>query len=159
MPVRVLVALGSNLGDRVARVREAIHALEPLATGSIEASSIYRTEPQAMAKDAEAFANAAVRFDTNLAASDLLAAMQDIEVAMGRPRDHGANVSRTIDLDLITYGDCRIDEPGLQVPHPRAHERTFVLMPLLEIDPEATLGPGTVRECLAALTRASGAGE
>ncbi|MDZ7684240.1 MAG: 2-amino-4-hydroxy-6-hydroxymethyldihydropteridine diphosphokinase [Gammaproteobacteria bacterium] len=148
---RVLIALGSNLGDRAGHVRAAMEALEKIAAGPVTASSIYYTDPQDMEDDAEGFANAAASFDTGLSAHELLAALQEIEVAMGRPPDHGHNASRTIDLDIITYGEARIADEHLEVPHPRAQERRFVLMPLVEIAPDADIGGRPARDCLALL--------
>ena len=137
METRVFVALGSNKGDRVNNIREAIVRIEQLAVGLLTRSSFYMTDPQDMEDDAEEFANAVVGFDTHLSARQLLEGLQQIEVELGRPLNHGHNQSRTIDLDIICYGDSVINEPDLTVPHPRAHQRAFVLMPLAEISVEA----------------------
>ncbi len=149
METRVYVALGSNVGDRRGYVREAISRIENLGVSALLASSIYYTDPQDMEDDAEEFANAAISFETTLSARELLAALQQIERDLGRPADHGHNTSRTIDLDIILYGDEVIDTADLQVPHPRAFERTFVLMPLAEIAPDALIAGRTARELLA----------
>lgn len=151
MVTRVLVALGSNVGDRAGYVREAMDRLEVLAEGALERSAIYMTDPQDMEDDAEEFANAAVSFRTRLSAVDLLTALQAIEVGMGRPRAHERNVSRTIDLDIIDFGGAELASAMLTLPHPRAHERTFVLMPLMELAPDLELQGRTVRERLRAL--------
>lgn len=148
MVTRVLVALGSNVGDRLGYIREATARLEQLASGRIESSSIYFTDPQDMEDDAEEFANAAVAFDTALPPKQLLAGLQRIEEELGRPGDHAHHVSRTIDLDIIVFGEETIDEADLKVPHPRAHERLFVLMPLVELAPDVRLGTRTVRQWL-----------
>lgn len=145
---RVLVALGSNLGDRAGYVREAIARLGALAVGPVRASSIYTTDPQDMEDDAEEFANAAAGFETALSARDLLNALLAIEEELGRPREHGYHESRTIDLDIVSYGGAHIDEEDLKVPHPRAHERRFVLLPLNEIAPDTELGGVKVRDHL-----------
>ena len=149
METRVYVALGSNVGDRRGYIREAISRIENLGVSALLVSSIYYTDPQDMEDDAEEFANAAISFETTLSARELLAALQQIERDLGRPADHGHNTSRTIDLDIILYGDEVIDTADLQVPHPRAFERTFVLMPLAEIAPDALIAGRTARELLA----------
>ena len=156
MLTRVLVALGSNVGDRAGFVRQAVSRLERFSEGPVRQSSIYRTDPQDMEDDAEEFANAAVSFETRLSAHELLAEMQQIEVELGRPHNHGYHDSRTIDLDIIAFGEAQIDSPELVVPHPRAHERRFVLMPLAEIEPGARLGEKTVRQLLVDLLRRGG---
>ena len=155
MVTRVLVALGSNVGDRAGYVREAMDRLETLAEDVVERSAIYMTDPQDMEDDAEEFANAAVSFRTRLTAVDLLSALQAIEVDMGRPRDHERNVSRTIDLDIIDFGGTELASKALTLPHPRAHERMFVLMPLMELAPDLALQGRTVRERLRGLLGAA----
>ena len=137
---RVYVALGSNLGNRDANVKSAAAKLGEMAVGEVRLSSLYRTAPEEM-DDAPDFVNAVAGFDTTLSARALLHALQGIEVAMGRPARHGVNESRCIDLDIVAYGDCRIDEPDLVIPHPRAAQRAFVLVPLAEIAPDLRL-PG-----------------
>lgn len=109
-------------------------------------SSLYRSAPiDAIGPD---FINAVARIDTSLEPRALLAALHKIEDAHGRCRA-GLNAPRTLDLDLLLHGDRRIDEPGLTVPHPRLGERAFVLLPLLEIAPDAcTAGAGTVASLL-----------
>jgi 2-amino-4-hydroxy-6-hydroxymethyldihydropteridine diphosphokinase len=139
METSVYVALGSNLGNREENIRAAIARLADLASGAVEQSSFYETEPLGM--DAPLFINAVVGFHTHLSPEELLVALQGIEVDMGRPADHRENDSRTIDLDIICYGDLRIDAPNLELPHPRAHLRSFVLVPLAEIAPALVL-PG-----------------
>jgi 2-amino-4-hydroxy-6-hydroxymethyldihydropteridine diphosphokinase len=133
---RVYVALGSNLGDRVNNLRQAIARLTLIATSEIDQSSFYMTDPQDMEDDAQEFANAVVGFDTALSPRQLLAATQAIEVDMGRPANHTRNDSRIIDIDIIIYGNEVISEVDLVIPHPRAHARAFVLMPLAEIAPD-----------------------
>lgn len=136
METRVYVALGSNLGDRVNNLRQAIARLTLIATSEIDQSSFYMTDPQDMEDDAQEFANAVVGFDTALTPRQLLAATQAIEVDMGRPANHGCNDSRIIDIDIIIYGNQVVSEADLVIPHPRAHARAFVLMPLAEIAPD-----------------------
>jgi 2-amino-4-hydroxy-6-hydroxymethyldihydropteridine diphosphokinase len=142
------VGIGANLGDPAARVHAALAALDTLsATRLVKHSSLYRTAPQGYEQQPD-FVNAVAKLDTQLAAGDLLAGLQDIEAHAGRSRSF-RNAPRTLDLDLLLYGAERIDQPGLAVPHPRMHERAFVLAPLLEIAPELQIpGVGGARECL-----------
>jgi 2-amino-4-hydroxy-6-hydroxymethyldihydropteridine diphosphokinase len=114
-------------------------ALERMATlGRIaRISSLYSTEPVGYAKQPR-FLNAAVALETDAAVRDLLSSLQSIERELGRDREHSIrNGPRTIDLDILLFGDCVIDGPGLRIPHPRLAERAFVLLPLSEIAPEA----------------------
>lgn len=136
METRVYVALGSNLGDRVNNLRQAIARLALIATSEIDQSSFYMTDPQDMEDDSQEFANAVVGFDTALSPRQLLAATQAIEVDMGRPANHRRNDSRIIDIDIIIYGNEVVSEVDLVIPHPRAQVRAFVLMPLAEIAPD-----------------------
>lgn len=128
-----LIALGSNLGDRHANLRRA---LERLATHPqirvVAISTIHETSPVGGPAGQDVYLNAAARIETTLAPRDLLTALLAIEAELGRTREiHWG--PRTIDLDLLLYGDQTIDEPGLQVPHPRLDERRFVLGPAAEI--------------------------
>lgn len=128
------VALGANLGDPVGAVRAALDALAG-ASGLrlMRASSLYRTAPhEAQGPD---FINAVAEVATTLNAPQLLTALQAIEQAAGRERPF-RNAPRTLDLDLLLYGDARIESPALTVPHPRWRERAFVLLPLAELAPE-----------------------
>jgi len=142
------VGIGANLGDPAARVNAAFAALDALpATRLVKRSSLYRTAPRGYEKQPD-FVNAVAELDTQLAARDLLAGLQEIEAHAGRSRSF-RNAPRTLDLDLLLYGAERIDLPGLEVPHPRMHERAFVLVPLLEIAPGMQIpGAGGGRECL-----------
>ncbi|WP_396626067.1 2-amino-4-hydroxy-6-hydroxymethyldihydropteridine diphosphokinase [Luteitalea sp.] len=129
--VPVAIALGSNLGDRDARLDEAEDRLAVLLSGAV-ASARYETEPVASLPDAPRYLNEVVVGTTLLAPRALLDALHGIEQDAGRERPY-VNAPRTLDLDLILYGDFVIDEPGLQVPHPRFRERVFVLQPLSEV--------------------------
>ena len=142
------VGIGANLGDPAARVHGAFAALDALAdTRLVKRSSLYRTTPQGYEAQPD-FVNAVAELETQLAAQDLLAGLQGIEARAGRRRSF-RNAPRTLDLDLLLYGAERIDQPGLAVPHPRMHQRAFVLVPLLEIAPEVQIpGAGGGRECL-----------
>ena len=152
----VYVALGSNLGHREHMIGEAVERMRGLATGKVRASSLYATEPEGMGAAPE-FINAVAEFTTNLAPEELLAGLQAIEIALGRPTGHQANESRTIDLDLIAFGDSCIDTQDFKVPHPRAHLRDFVMVPLAELAPELVL-PGQTRNAAAIAGGLSGAG-
>jgi len=131
--VSACVGLGSNLGDRAAHLVAAIAALR--ATSGIErleGSSVYETDPIGPAPQGP-YLNAAVRFATSLAADELLARLLAIERDRARRRTRERYAPRTLDLDLLLFGDRRIEQPGLVVPHPRLHRRAFVLEPLSEI--------------------------
>jgi len=132
--VRAFVALGANLGDAVATVQRALQTLARTpGLRLIKASSLYRTAPvDATGPD---FINAVAEVATTLTAPDLLDALQAIEAAEGRERPY-RNAPRTLDLDVLLYGDARIDSPRLTVPHPRMQERAFVLVPLAEVAPQ-----------------------
>ena len=146
---RAFVGIGANLGDPVARVREAIAALAALPqTRLVAASSIYRTAPLGYTAQDD-FVNAACLLETDLAPRALLDRLRAIEAAAGRERSF-RNAPRTLDLDLLLYGGETIAEPGLTVPHPRLHERAFALAPVVELDPACVIpGRGLAREWLA----------
>lgn len=151
-----LVGLGSNLGDPVAAVRHALQALDAIpGTRLVRASRLYRT-PAWGRTDQPDFINAVAMLETTLAPRELLDAMLGIELDAGRERRPEERWGpRTLDLDLLLYGDARIDEPGLHVPHPHLHERVFALLPLADIAPDAVIpGVGAVRDALACLRRA-----
>lgn len=145
------VGIGANLDDPAAQVRRAFESLAALPrTRLVKRSSLYRTEPQGYRAQPD-FVNAVAALDTGLDPAELLAALQALEAQAGRERRF-ANAPRTLDLDLLLYGGARIDQHGLVVPHPRMHERAFVLVPLLEIEPQAAIpGIGPAQACLARL--------
>jgi len=131
MPV-VFIGVGSNLGDRQDYINRAINCLRKTPDITIDkVSSIIETEAQGAAGQGK-YLNAAIKLETNLAALDLLKELQSIEDSLGRLRSF-QNAPRTIDLDILLYGEEVIDEPELKVPHPRMFERKFVIEPLLEI--------------------------
>ncbi|MDP2825468.1 MAG: 2-amino-4-hydroxy-6-hydroxymethyldihydropteridine diphosphokinase [Sulfuritalea sp.] len=148
MSQRCFIALGANLGDPVATVRAAIIALRGLPqTKFIAASSLYRTAPVGL-KHQPDFINAVVELVAVSSAPTLLDALFAIEARFGRQRSV-KNAPRTLDLDLLLYGEMRSADPQLTLPHPRLHERAFVLAPLAEIAPELTIpGRGPVAELL-----------
>jgi 2-amino-4-hydroxy-6-hydroxymethyldihydropteridine diphosphokinase len=133
-PVTAFIGIGANLGDPVRAVRGAIASLGGLpATRLVRASSLYRTAPhEAGGPD---YVNAVAQVETALEPLALLDALQQLESQTGRERPY-RNAPRTLDLDLLLYGGERMATPRLVVPHPRMHERAFVLVPLAEIAPE-----------------------
>jgi len=132
--VPVAIALGSNLGDRDAHLAYAVGRLNDILR-DLRVSRLHETEPVGV-EPQPPFLNAAVSGTTSLGARELLDTLLAIERARGRERPH-AGAPRTLDLDLILYGDAVIDEPGLRVPHPRFRERRFVLEPLAEVAGES----------------------
>jgi 2-amino-4-hydroxy-6-hydroxymethyldihydropteridine diphosphokinase len=133
--VRAYVALGSNLGDRAAHLAAALAALD--ATPGVRVarrSATYETAPVGPPGQGP-YLNAVAALDTGLAPRALLARLHAIERAAGRERTGTRNEARTLDLDLLFYGDAVLAEPDCRVPHPRLHERAFVLAPLAEIAP------------------------
>ena len=144
------IGIGSNLEDPRAQVLRAFDEIANLLDTRVTArSSLYRTAPIGHAAQPD-FINAVAAVDTRLAARALLRELQALEARHGRKRSF-PNAPRTLDLDLLLYGDARIDEPGLSVPHPRMHERAFVLQPLLEIAPLVEIPQrGPASGCLAA---------
>lgn len=149
-PVRAYVALGANMGDPRAQVLRAMRALDGLAgTRLVAKSGLYVTPPWGVTRQPD-FINAAAALDTTLGAYELLHALQALEADAGRRRDGTRNGPRPLDLDLLLYGRMRGDDTDLQIPHPRMHQRAFVLLPLAEIAAtEAVPGRGTVRDLLA----------
>lgn len=129
--VPVAIALGSNLGDRDAQLDEAEDRLATLLSGAV-ASGRYETAAVGGPPASPSFLNEVVVGTTLIGPRSLLHALQAIEAAAGRERPF-PNAPRTLDLDLILYGDFIIEEPGLQVPHPRFRDRGFVLQPLAEV--------------------------
>lgn len=131
------IAIGSNLGDRQATIDRAINNINALeGVRIIKQSSIIETPPVGDI-DQGPYLNGVVHVQSTMAARDLLDFLLQIETVHGRDRSQEQRWGpRTLDLDLIVFGDQVIDEPGLQVPHPRLHERSFVLIPLAEIAPD-----------------------
>lgn len=131
---RAYIALGANLGDPVATVHAAIEALRDLPHSQlIAASSLYRTAPVGLRNQPD-FINAVVSVETQLGARELLDELFAIEARFGRRRSM-PNAPRTLDLDLLLHGDTVSTDPQLTLPHPRMHQRAFVLAPLAEIAP------------------------
>jgi len=148
--MRTGISLGANLGDRLAcltNARDAIFAL-PGVQAPLICSSLYETEPVDCEPGAPKFLNAVIEIGYEGSSTELLRELQRIEITLGRVRKHERNRSRKIDLDLLYHGARILDEPRIQLPHPRSALRGFVLRPLTEIRPNLVL-PGqikTVRE-------------
>ena len=149
--MRVAIALGSNLGDRLAHLHYALEQLQP-SLGDLRVSSIIETEPVDVDEPQPPYLNAVVVGETSLTPDEVLAELMRIERARGRRRP-SRHAARTLDLDVILYGDQVMESAALTVPHPRFRERRFVLGPLAEVAGE-WVDPGTgrtVRELLMCL--------
>jgi 2-amino-4-hydroxy-6-hydroxymethyldihydropteridine diphosphokinase len=148
---RAYVGLGANLGEREETLREAVRILDrALDVDVIAVSELRETEPVGPIAQPP-FLNGAVALETALSARELLELLLDVERSLGRIREERWG-PRVVDLDLLLYGDDVVDEPGVEVPHPRLHERRFALEPLAELNPELELpGRGRVSDLLAAL--------
>ena len=140
------MGLGANLGDREGSIRRAAELIS-----ATRLSSIYETEPWGY-EDQPLFLNAVAELDTRMPPRALLEQLLEVERELGRTREGPRFGPRTIDLDLLVYGDLELDEPGLTLPHPRLHERLFVLEPLAELAPTLDVpGTGLVSALLAGL--------
>lgn len=141
--MRIGIALGSNLDDRLALLRSARKRIQSFHedSGPFLCSRIYETVPADCPPGSPLFLNAALEMSSSLPPLDLLAELQRIERDLGRPRNHGFHTPRTIDLDLLYCDNLAFRLPDLELPHPRIFERSFVLFPLLDICPDRIL-PG-----------------
>ena len=153
--MRAGVALGSNLGDRLANLRNARKDIETLSGVLLpmQSSSVYETDPVGCEPGAAKFLNAVIELGYEGPPENLLHALANIEKILGRPADHARNISRNIDLDLLYCGEAVIATTELQLPHPRIFGREFVLRPLADIRPDLVL-PGqdkSVAQLLGAL--------
>jgi 2-amino-4-hydroxy-6-hydroxymethyldihydropteridine diphosphokinase len=147
---RCVVALGSNLGERMQKIQGAVAALADTPGVFVTAvSSIYETEPVDAPAGSESFFNAVVLLDSTLPAHLLLDRALAIESAFGRERNGERNAPRPLDVDLILVGKRKASEEELTLPHPRAHERAFVLVPWHEVEPDGEIpGVGPIAELL-----------
>lgn len=154
--VTAYIGLGSNLEDPAAQIAAAIDLLAALPDSTLRAVSRFYRNPPMGPQDQPDYVNAVVALDTRLTPRALLDKMQAVERAQGRERSALRWGPRTIDLDLLVYGDVVLDEDHLQVPHPGIAERAFVLVPLAEIAPQLAIpGHGALSSLLAAIDRAS----
>jgi 2-amino-4-hydroxy-6-hydroxymethyldihydropteridine diphosphokinase len=151
--MRTGIALGSNLGDRMANLRAARQAIVDLASATTPmlSSPVYETEPVGCEPGAGRFLNAVLEIEYDGDPSELLEQLVRVEESIGRERDHAKNVSRKIDIDLLFADDLSVENERLQLPHPRMHLRKFVLQPLADIRPDLLLSDQrkTVSELLA----------
>ena len=138
--IRAYLGLGSNLGDRLGNLRRAVDLLDGRGVRVLRSSRVYETDPVG-GPDQPDYLNAVVEVEASGSARDLLEACRAVEDELGRVRGERWG-PRIIDVDVLTFGDQTIDEPDLQVPHPRMHERAFVLIPLLELDADPPLPGG-----------------
>ena len=148
-----VLALGSNLGDREQTLRDAVRAIAAIdGITLVKTSGIVETpavKPDGVDEDAPAYLNAVVLVRSALHPRQLLAALHEVEAAHGRVRQERWG-DRTLDIDIVSLGGYRVDEPDLTVPHPRARERAFVLAPWLDVEPDAVIGTERVDALLAA---------
>jgi 2-amino-4-hydroxy-6-hydroxymethyldihydropteridine diphosphokinase len=150
-PIRqIILSLGSNLGEREANLQGAVDALQDTPDVQVvSVSPVYETSPVDAPDESDQFLNIVLLADTTLSVNTLLERCHAVEDAFGRTRSE-PGAPRTLDVDLITYGTKAIDTEELTLPHPRAHERAFVLAPWLDIEPDAVLpGVGPVADLLA----------
>ena len=154
--VRAVVALGSNMDDPREQVRRGFDEIAALPeTRLLAKSPLYRTAPVGYLEQPP-FVNACALVETSLAPRALLDRLIELERRHGRVRAI-RNGPRTLDLDIVVYGDRSVDEPGLTIPHPRAHERAFVLQPLVDVWPDAVIpGKGKARELLKVIPAEAG---
>ena len=149
---RVIFSLGSNVGDRLATLESACDYLADVF-GGLHLSQLYETEPVGCPEGSPSYLNACVEVSTDMPPQDVLELCMRIEKELGRERNGVYGAPRTCDIDIIMYGELQLQSPTLTLPHPRAHEREFVLRPLCDIDPQLIL-PGhslTVSSMLATL--------
>jgi 2-amino-4-hydroxy-6-hydroxymethyldihydropteridine diphosphokinase len=151
-PARAYIGLGANLGDRKTTIGRAVELLRDTPGIDVVAvSQLRETEPVGYL-DQPRFLNGVAALDTQLPPRALLERLLEVERELGRSRDGPRFGPRTIDLDVLVYGDSVVDEPGLEIPHPRLHERQFVLEPLAELDRDLVVPErGRVADLLAGL--------
>ena len=147
--MRAYLGLGSNLGDRWRYLREAVDSLPDVVT----VSPVYETDPVGGPPDQEPYLNCVVELETERSARDLLGICHRLEAAAGRVRNERWG-PRTLDVDILLLGDLKVDEPDLQIPHPRMWDRAFVLAPLADVAPEIV--PDLVWERLGGILRVAG---
>ena len=136
------LGLGSNLGDRLDALQRAVDLLAGRGVRVVASSRVWETDPVGGPDGQPSFLNAVVRAETDLEPGDLLGAANAVEAALGRVREVRWG-PRTIDIDILLVDDLILDDPALTIPHPRMTERAFVILPLLELDPDPVLPGGT----------------
>lgn len=142
------LGLGSNLGDRRARLEAAVARLPAEGVEVLASSSVYDTEPVGEVPDQPVFLNVCVRIATHLAPEELLDACKRVERAVGRGAGGARQGPREIDIDVLLLGDVAFRSGRLEIPHPEVSARRFVLVPLLELDPKLELPDGTPLACV-----------
>ncbi len=158
MTATAYIGMGANLSDRAAQLKRAVEALAALpATELKSCSRLYETEPVGLSDGGPSFLNAVVGIKTMLGYWELADGLRHIELSLGKSTSHRSDLSRVIDLDLLLYDDLCLNEIGLTIPHPRMHQRGFVLVPLAEIaaDTVHPLFGKTIREICISLPRAA----
>jgi 2-amino-4-hydroxy-6-hydroxymethyldihydropteridine diphosphokinase len=147
---RCVISMGSNMGDRLAKLQGGLDSLADTPDVWVtEVSPVYETQPVDAPEGSDAFLNVVVLLDTTLPAHRLLDRALAIESAFGRQRGGIRNAPRSLDVDLIVVGDRRASDESLELPHPRAHERAFVLAPWVDVEPDGKIpGMGAVAELL-----------
>ena len=146
---RVYLGLGANLGNRLDTLQLAVDLLATRGVRALASSRVWATEPLGGPPDQPEFLNVVVEVDPGeMAPADVLAAANAVEAELGRERDVRWG-PRTIDIDVLLWDDLRSDDPVLTIPHPRLHERAFVVMPLLDLDPDPRLPDGRLVELAA----------
>jgi 2-amino-4-hydroxy-6-hydroxymethyldihydropteridine diphosphokinase len=138
MSTTAYIGFGSNLGDRQLQFDRAIQVLGSRpGTIVVGTSRLYQTKPVALVDNGPKFLNAVIAVETDLSARDLAQHMRAVEMTLGKSPSHRSDMSRSIDLDLLLYGNETVSIDGLEIPHPRMHLRGFVLVPLAELAPAA----------------------
>lgn len=154
-PIKIAISLGANLGDAASAIQKAASELERSGVSNARLSKLFLTKPVNCPPGTPDFLNAAMTGYWNGTATSLLLVCQTLEIAAGRPRNHGLNQSRPLDLDIILFGDITLRTQRLIIPHPLARRRRFVLEPLAEIAPHWRF-PEDGMTIIAALNQLSG---
>ncbi|MBI5250442.1 MAG: 2-amino-4-hydroxy-6-hydroxymethyldihydropteridine diphosphokinase [Desulfomonile tiedjei] len=147
----VYIGFGSNQGNREFKFKEVLKEFGRLSDVTVtKSSSLYETDPVGLSDEGQSFINAVIEAQTDVAPRELMALLRDMESVLGKSPTHRSDLSRTVDLDLLLYGDLKFKDTDLEIPHPRMHTRGFVLAPLAEIAPEVVhpVLECTVRELL-----------
>lgn len=146
---KIALAIGGNIGDSEQLFLQSVNILAQNGVENIRVSPVIVTEPVDCPPGTPPFKNAAITAAWNGSPHELLQLCQKIEIALGRPKEHGRNHPRTVDLDIITFDDLKINSPNLVIPHPRAAQRRFVLEPLAAIAPDWMIGEKSAAQLLA----------